>query len=140
MGVSQMEEIAMDEEVKWLGRTSLKAVEAPALRQVVMEKVDVKSLISTFPYTPYYGRLVVFELEIEQVSGIFVPESSRRDGEMRTNEGYVIAIGENVNFCKPNDIVLYGRFSGFWQEVNGRRYRIMNEEDVIALKRESNNA
>jgi len=105
-------------------------------QKVEHEDVDVKELIKVFPYVLFGQRVVVYEIEIEKVSGLFIPETSRREGEMRTNEGYVISVGEEVSFCKPGDTILYGRYSGAWQEISGKRYRIMNEEDILAIKKE----
>lgn len=102
----------------------------------VYEEVDVKEMINNFPYKLYGQRLMVYEKEVEKVSGLFIPEISKREGEMRTNEGYVIAVGDEVTFCKLEDIVLYGRFSGAWQDVDGKRFRLMNEEDLLAKRKE----
>ncbi|MBT9169212.1 MAG: 10 kDa chaperonin [Syntrophomonadaceae bacterium] len=100
-----------------------------------IERVSVSELVRNFPYKLYSQRVVAYEIEIETVGGLYIPMESRRDGEMRTNEGYVIAVGDDVNFCKVGDIILYGRYSGAWQEVDGKRYRFMNEEDILAKRR-----
>lgn len=97
--------------------------------------VDIKNLIEKFPYEPYPQRLFVYEREITKVGLIHIPESSQKDGEMRTSEGYVIATAHDARFCQPGDIILYGRYSGAWQLVNGQRFRVMNEEDIIAIRR-----
>lgn len=104
-----------------------------------MEKFDmndeIKSLIDIFNYKPYDTRIIVKEIEIEKIGAIFIPEHSRKDGEMKTNEGYVIAKGDGVSeFTNKGDIVLYARYSGAWQEINGIRYRVMNEEDILAKR------
>lgn len=96
--------------------------------------IDVQELIQNFPYTMYPQRIIVYEKVVERVGKIIIPETSQ-ESEMKTNEGYVIAIGEGVTFCLPGAIVLYGRYSGAWQIINDRRYRIMNEEDIIALRK-----
>ncbi len=103
---------------------------------VVEEEVNIENLIADFPYTPFGQRVFAYELNVKSVGGIFIPETVRADGQMRTNEGIVVAIGREVTFCKPKDTILYGRFSGAWQEINGKRFRMMNEEDIIALKKE----
>lgn len=102
----------------------------------IFEEVDVKELINQFPYKLYGQRLMVYEKEVERVGGLYIPDTAKRDGEMRTNEGYVIAIGDEVTFCKLEDIVLYGRYSGAWQDVNGKRFRLMNQEDVLGKRKE----
>lgn len=99
--------------------------------KVTVEQVDVNELINLFPYKLYGQRVMAYEIEVETVSGLIVPESARA-GEMRTNTGYVIGVGDEVTFCKPGDTVLFGRYSGAWQELEGKRYRLMNQEDLLA--------
>lgn len=105
------------------------------LANEVVVDIDVTKQIEEFPYEPYSQRLFVYEREVTKVGLIHIPESSQKDGEMRTSEGYVIATALDVTFCKPGDIILYGRYSGAWQLVNGQRYRVMNEEDILAIRR-----
>ncbi len=105
------------------------------LENEVEADADIQELIEEFPYEPYSQRLFVYEREVIKVGLIHIPESSQKDGEMRTSEGYVIATAKDVSFCNPKDIILYGRYSGAWQLVNGQRYRVMNEEDILAIRR-----
>lgn len=99
---------------------------------LVVSKIDVQELIKNFTYTPYPARVVVKEVEVERtVGGLYIPDTSK-DSEMKTNEGYVIAIGEGVDFCSPGDLILYGRYSGAWFEIDGEKFRIMNEKDIVA--------
>jgi len=115
-------------EMKW----TTKPKEVVPQPKVTVEQVDVNELINQFPYKLYGQRVMAYEIEVETVSGLYVPETSKRDGEMRTNTGYVIGVGDEVTFCKPGDTVLFGRYSGAWQELEGKRYRLMNEEDLLA--------
>lgn len=102
--------------------------------ELVEEVVDVEKLISNFKYHPYPGRVVVKEIEIKETcGGIEIPETSK-DSEMKTNEGYVIAVGDGIDFCKQRDRILYGLYSGAWFIIDGIKYRVMNEKDIIALK------
>jgi len=117
-------------EMKW----TTKPKEVVLQPKVTVEQVDVKQLIDQFPYELYGQRVMAYEIEVETVSGLYVPEASKRDGEMRTNEGYVVAVGDEVTFCMPGDIILFGRYSGAWQELEGKRYRLMNQEDILAKR------
>ena len=92
-------------------------------------KIDVAKELAEFPLEPYPGRIYVMEDEIVKSHGLFVPETSRKDGEMQTNRGIVIAVGADVGFVAPGDKVFYGQFSGAW--VMNRKYRIMNEKDLL---------
>lgn len=90
---------------------------------------DVNKEISNFPLVPYMKRLYVIEEEVVKSHGLFIPETSRKEGEMQTNIGLVVAIGEGVTFAKPGDRVLYARYSGSW--VLNKKFRVMNEEDLL---------
>ena len=94
-----------------------------------MVGVDVEKEIAEFPLEPYPGRLYVIEDDVVSVGKIVVPQSSRQTGEMQTNRGVVIAVGEAVDFVKPGDRIFYGQFSGAW--VMNKKYRVMNEEDIL---------
>lgn len=102
--------------------------------ELVVSSVNVEYLISTFNYTPYPGRVVVKEIEVEMTSGGIIMPDTTKDSEMKTNEGHVISIGEGVDFCSPKDIILYGRYSGAWFYINGEKYRVINEKDIVARK------
>lgn len=91
--------------------------------------VDIAKEIAEFPLVPYPERVYVKEDEILKFGGLFIPETSQKEGEMQTNKGTVLAVGEGVTFIKPGDKILYARFSGAW--VLGQKYRVMNEEDIL---------
>lgn len=99
----------------------------PAHEELVA--VDVDKEIADFPLVPYGEKVYVKEDEILKYGSLFVPESSRKEGEMQTNMGTVLAIGDGVTFVKPGDRVFYGRYSGAW--VLDQKYRVMNEEDIL---------
>ena len=87
--------------------------------------------IAEFDLVPYDDRIVVKELKVEQVGLIHMPDSA--DKEMRTNEGFVIAVGTNVSFVAVGDRVYYGMYSGTWIPRMGTKevYRLMNETDLL---------
>ncbi len=91
--------------------------------------VDVKKEINDFPLVPYRDRVYVIEDEVIKSRGIIIPPSSRKEGEMQTNMGFVVAIGEGVTFVEPGDRIFYARYSGAW--VMDMKYRVMNEEDIL---------
>jgi co-chaperonin GroES (HSP10) len=91
--------------------------------------IDVQKEIKEFPLIPVEGRIFVIEDEVVKSHGLYVPDSSRKEGEMQTNTGYVVSIGGKSDFVKLGDRVIYARFSGAW--VMDRKYRVMNEEDLL---------
>ena len=74
--------------------------------------VDVNKEIAEFPLEPYPGRLYVIEDDVVKSHGLFVPDTSRKEGEMQTNKGYVVAVGADIGFVKPGDRIFYGQYSG----------------------------
>lgn len=99
------------------------------MAMVEIVNVDVEKEIAEFPLIPYMGRVFVIEDEVLKSHGLYIPETSRKDGEMQTNKGYVVAVGDGVEFTKPGDRVFYALFSGAW--VMDRKYRVMNEKDIL---------
>jgi len=97
-----------------------------------LEHIDVDKEIEELKLHPVFSRIVVKEVEVQKVGSLYVPETSK-DGELQTNEGYVLAVGEDVERFKPKDHIYYGRYSGFWCRIGGKKYRVMNEEDVIGV-------
>ena len=96
---------------------------------VEVASINIHQEISNFPLVPYPERVYVIEEEAVKVGSLYVPKSARKDGEMQTNTGYVVAIGEGVDFCSPGDRVFYGRYSGAY--VMDMKYRVMNEKDLL---------
>ena len=101
--------------------------------EIKFKKVDVQGLIESFPIIPYGQRLYAVEKEVEQSGLIIVPDTAK-DKEMQTNEGWVVAVGPEVEFCQPGDEIVYARYSGAWIVVGGQKFRVMNEEDILGKK------
>lgn len=97
----------------------------------VIKNVNVEDEIERFDLELYGQRVVVLEKEVEKVGSLFVPDTAKTK-DMQTNEGWVLAVGPDVDFCQEGDVIYYARYSGAWFERGrGKRYRIMNEEDIL---------
>ena len=92
-----------------------------SLTQDEIDKFDVKPLLS---------RVVVKEVDISKIGALYIPEGSQ---ELRVTEGWVVAIGDEVTLVKPGDSVYYGLYSGAQISRNRRKYRMMNEQDLLGL-------
>lgn len=80
----------------------------------------------------------------DKVGNIFIPEQAKEKEEFATMKGTLIAVGENAweeaasrspNFTrpKPGDRILIAKYGGILLKGDdGEKYRIMNDEDVIA--------
>lgn len=94
------------------------------------EKLD--EITEKFNLVSYYGRIYVVEKKMaEKIGSLYIPENQK---EIVVTEGYVIAVGEDVNFCKVGDLVFYARYSGAKCEWEGQEYRVMNEEDLLGRR------
>lgn len=85
--------------------------------------------------TPLGDRILVKVLETEEktVSGIVIPDSAKE----KKAEGEVVAIGDGEKVTKlkikKGDIVLFGKYSGDDVEVDKIDYKILKEEEVLAV-------
>ena len=89
---------------------------------------------------PLADRVVVRALEeAEQMrGGLYIPDTAKE----KPQEGEVIAVGpgklnEDGNRIpmevKPEDRVLYGKYSGTEVKVDGDDYLILRESDILAI-------
>lgn len=90
---------------------------------------------------PLYDRLVVKPIEAEETSlgGIIIPDAAKE----KPTKGEVIAVGEgkfveatgNVRApkVKVGDKVIYGQYSGSAYKQDGVEYKIIKEDDVLAI-------
>ena len=64
--------------------------------------------------------------------GVHIPNTSQD----KTDEGYVTAVGPNVEAVAVLDRVLFGKYSGTDVEVDGKHVTVMREGDIIAIIKE----
>lgn len=92
-------------------------------------------------FIPLGHRLLVYPLPIEEVtqSGIIIASDTKGREEMSQVQGTVIAIGDGCwkdtpteNWCNQGDLIVFGKFSGLlWTGSDGKKYRILNDLDVV---------
>lgn len=84
---------------------------------------------------PLGDRVLVKILETEETtaSGIVLPDSAKE----KKAEGEVIAIGGGEDVAKlglsTGDRVLFGKYSGDEVEVDGEEYKILKDDEVLAV-------
>lgn len=94
-------------------------------------------------FWPLGHRLLVLPDSIEQKtqSGIvLVTETTGRE-EMAQVKGTLAAVGDGcwkdtptANWAKSGDRIVYGKYAGLlWEGADGRKYRILNDLDVVGL-------
>lgn len=83
---------------------------------------------------PLADRVLVKPAAAEEktVSGIIIPDSAKE----KPLRGEVLAVGEGTKdeamILNPGDQVLYGKYAGTELELDGEKYLIMRQSDVLA--------
>ena len=83
---------------------------------------------------PLADRVLVKPIEAEErtVGGIIIPDNAKE----KPLRGTVIAVGNGTKdeamVLKENDEVLYGKYAGTEIELDGDKFIIMRQSDVLA--------
>ena len=84
---------------------------------------------------PLADRVLIQPAEAEQktASGIIIPDTAKE----KPQRGTVIAVGKGTKdhemTVKEGDVVIYGKYSGTEIDVEGTKYLIMRQNDVLAV-------
>ena len=84
---------------------------------------------------PLADRVLVKPAAAEEktVAGIIIPDTAKE----KPLKGEVLAVGngtkDEVMVLKVGDTVLYGKYSGNEVEIDGEKYLIMRQSDVLAV-------
>ena len=84
---------------------------------------------------PLADRVLVKPAAAEEktVSGIIIPDSAKE----KPLKGEVIAVGNGTKdeemVVKEGDKVLYGKYAGTEIEIDGEKYLIMRQSDILAI-------
>ena len=83
---------------------------------------------------PLADRVLVLPAQVEEkVGGIIIPDTAKE----KPQHGTVVAAGNGTKdeemVLKEGDEVLYGKYSGTELEVEGTKYLIMRQSDVLAV-------
>ena len=89
---------------------------------------------------PLYDRVVVKPIEADEVTagGIVIPDNAKE----KPTKGEVVAVGEGKALdngsvrapkVKVGDKVIYGQYSGSAYKLDGVEYKIVREDDILAI-------
>lgn len=84
---------------------------------------------------PLADRVLIKPCPAEEVtiSGIIIPDSAKE----KPLKGTVLAAGKGTKdeemVVKENDVVLYGKYAGTEIELDGEKYLIMRQSDILAI-------
>lgn len=85
--------------------------------------------------TPLADRVLVDPLpaETKTASGLFIPDSAQE----KQLKGTVVAAGKGKKdeplTVKVGDTVLYGQYAGSELKLDGEKYLMMREDDIMAI-------
>lgn len=84
---------------------------------------------------PLADRVLIKPVAAEEktIGGIIIPDSAKE----KPLQGVVHAVGTGTKdeqmVLKEKDIVLYGKYAGTEVELDGEKYLIMRQSDVLAV-------
>ena len=83
---------------------------------------------------PLADRVLVLPAPAEEkVGGIIIPDTAKE----KPLQGTVVAAGNGTKdeemVLKEGDAVLYGKYAGTEVEIDGNKYLIMRQSDVVAI-------
>lgn len=84
---------------------------------------------------PLADRVLINPTAAEEVtvSGIIIPDSAKE----KPLKGTVLAVGNGTKdeemVVKEGDTVLYGKYAGTEIEIEGNKYLIMRQNDILAI-------
>ena len=83
---------------------------------------------------PLADRLLVLPAPAEEkVGGIIIPDTAKE----KPQHGTIVAAGNGTKdeemILKEGDEILYGKYSGTELEIEGTKYLIMRQSDVLAV-------
>jgi chaperonin GroES len=96
--------------------------------------------INKMVFKPLHDRVLVRRIESDETTagGLIIPDSAKE----KPAEGEIISCGEGsrkdngelIPMCvKPNDRILFGKWSGTEITVDGEELLIMKESDILGL-------
>lgn len=84
---------------------------------------------------PLADRVLILPAPAEEktIGGIIIPDTAKE----KPLKGEVIAVGQGTKdedmVLKVGDTVLFGKYAGTEMEVEGNKYLIMRQSDVLAV-------
>lgn len=107
------------------------------MQKAVQSKSTYTNLViqTTMNIKPLSDRVLIKPAPAEEktAGGIIIPDTAKE----KPLQGTVLAVGGGTKdeqmVLKENDTVLYGKYSGTEVELDGEKYLIMRQSDVLAV-------
>jgi chaperonin GroES len=84
---------------------------------------------------PLADRVLILPAPAEEktIGGIIIPDTAKE----KPLKGEVVAVGQGTKdeemVLKVGDTVLYGKYAGTELEIEGNKYLVMRQSDVLAI-------
>ena len=96
--------------------------------------LSIKKYQKTMNIKPLADRVLVLPTAAEEkVGGIIIPDTAKE----KPLRGKIVAAGKGTKdeemILKEGDEVLYGKYAGTELELDGEKYLIMRQSDVLAV-------
>ena len=106
-----------------MGRT----IHIAFISQIIFEAAKIANIVV------YRVLILPAPAEEKTIGGIIIPDTAKE----KPLKGEVIAVGNGTKdeemVLKVGDTVLYGKYAGTELEVEGTKYLIMRQSDVLAV-------
>lgn len=89
----------------------------------------------SIPFVPLFARVLLEREENEKIGSIILPDSAK--SRFCPAEGKIVAVGETVadNIKElVGRTVMFAKFAGDWLEIEGRKFFICQDEDILGVK------
>lgn len=82
-------------------------------------------------FQPLGNRTLVERMEesATTASGIIIPDNAKE----KPSQGKVIAIGKDVEHITVDDIVFFGKYTGNEISIEGKKYLIIEADDIYGI-------
>ena len=83
-------------------------------------------------FKPLGDRVLVQRVEETNTtaSGIIIPDNAKE----KPSEAKVVAVSNEVEDVKVDDIVVFGKYSGTELTLNGKEYLVLETSDILGVK------
>lgn len=115
----------------------------------IVAKIDTLRKEDRVPkVTGHRVLLVPLPVETRTAGGIYIPQTHVEKQEVAGITGYVVQLGDSAykgeypkgvprfpegNWCEEGDCVIYKTYSGTRIDVAGQEFRIMNDDQILAV-------
>jgi len=95
----------------------------------------METMESQVPFQPLFARVLLEREDKEKIGNIIIPDTAK--SRYCPAEGKIVAVGDTVaeNIQQlVGKVVMFAKFAGDWLEIDGKKYFICQDEDILGVK------